>query len=135
MKKPAFSALTLSEARKITTWFQKVMRLRDWKFDIWVQQEPPAWASARDEPGHRPAGCSLSEIRFKHARVWVSNQRCNGEYEAVLVDPYRVMVHELLHAGCEEAGIKRHAAERGEFFMSGLERLVLYAYRKGVEAE
>lgn len=124
--------LTLAEARKITTWFQKVMRLRDWRVAVWIQDSPPDWCRPGDAG---QLGRSLSNVAYKQARVWVSNERCREASKAYPAkDPRCVLVHELLHAACEEAGISDHATKRGDFFIKGIERLVLFAYQKGAKA-
>ncbi len=117
--------LTLVDARKAIRWFQKTMGLQDWKFRLWIQDEPPEWADPNSSSSFM--GRSVTSVPWKSARIWVSPSRAVKENE----DPLATLFHETLHTAFWDCGVGEgnSHSEHVEFLLNRLGTALLMAYQ------
>jgi len=120
-----FRRLTEQKAKRVVEWFQDVMGIQDWAFNVEIRDDPPAWVGPVRE---RIVGMNLSERRFKTASIWISPSRCKKLGE----DQTEALVHELLHTTMEDVGIEDDSDDDKEFVLDRLSSILSKMYnRKG----
>ncbi len=108
-------------------WFQKLMKISDWKISLCLQDEPPEWAGDVDD---KTAVVSMSPS-YRTAEVWISEKLCKEE-EVVLST---VLFHELLHVVALDAGLEAEDCNlaRVEFFWNRLECVFADLYDRRIK--
>lgn len=121
----AFQPLTSAEARKAVRWFQRRMRITDWRVKPVVADEPPSWMAAdADHPEIKKGLCARS-VHHKTATVWVSNSRCEGDGSC----PLETLFHEGMHVVAADSGIENDMSPHIEFVWNRLGAVLAIAYR------
>ena len=121
-----YPILTRPEARRALAWFQKAMRMRDWRIDLYIRDEPPAW-TGKDNEGVL-GRCSI--IRdHKWAKVWVSNSLCFDDENWETQDPLLAFFHELAHVMVSEGCYQKDDSLAGETVVWSIARALRAAYK------
>ena len=120
-----YPILTRGEARRALAWFQKAMRMRDWRIDLYIQDESPKWVCPSEGDLAR---CSL--IRdHKWAKVWISNARCFDADNWESQDPMLTLFHELAHVMVSEGCYQKDDSPAGETVVWSIARALRAAYK------
>jgi len=117
--------LTKKAAKKAIRWYQKRMRLRDWRIRVKIHDDPPGWwdkAEASLSGGMKP---TASQFR---ATVWISNRRCLADKQR----PLETLFHECEHIRTCRDGMERwsRSGERKQFSHNCVAAVLADLYRK-----
>ncbi len=124
-KTKGFARLTLASAKRAADWAAEVLKLEDYEFLLWIQDDAPRWCGDVDGLTN---GQSDTDILHKRARIWVSPSRFDADE-----DPLEVVMHEIAHVLFRDAGILR---QNGDTHVHGVVHrtgaVLAIAYRAGV---
>jgi len=120
--------MTNAQAAKFGEWCQGALGLEDWRIEIVLQDDPPAWV----QDDGRSVGACASVRSYKTAHIWVSPQRSRDEG----TDQFAVLAHEVLHAAACDTGIEsdgRAPTDSNEFLWNRLGDILAAAYKARVK--
>ncbi len=105
--------LTEAKAAKMIFWFQGLMGLQDWTFEMYVSNDPPDKMGKVDED---VLGLCLPDVKYKNARIWVSPARC----DTMAGDQEETLFHELCHVVAVDVRIRNDTSEPVEYLWNRL---------------
>jgi len=120
--------LTKKVAKRAIRWYQKRMRMLDWRISIEIHDDPPAWWENVDSQTYAAVKTLPQD---QEARIWVSNARCLAKG----VHTMAALFHECEHVRGARDGTEDHSADystplRKEFANNCVGAVLAALYRK-----